>query len=132
MGCDIHGVVQAQVHDWYYQAEGVIDIGPLLERDYHTFGNLFGVRGVQFDEWPKIKVHEGLPEGFLANFGIEELLWEDGKLDAHSPHWVVLEELEKIPLSTYPEDWQFLLRLMQILRDQFDGRPVRLVVWFDN
>ena len=131
MGCDIHGVIEAQVYDGEDYYDGIIDAGVLFSRCYHVFGNLFGVRGTQFDDWPEINVNEGLPEDY-ARYGISEFLWEGDMGDTHSPHWIALEELEKIPTATYPDDWRIVIRLMQELRRQFDDRKVRLVVWFDN
>lgn len=131
MGCDIHGVIEARVAHWAEYYTGLIDAGELLDRNYCAFGELFGIRGTQFDEWPEIEVHKGLPHDY-ADHGISKFLWHYGKADAHSSHWVALEELEKIPTNTYPADWRFIIYLMQELRRQLDGRSVRLIVWFDN
>lgn len=135
MGCDIHGWVECKsqylTHHWY----GVVDIEPLIHRDYAAFGLLFGVRD---HDYPPVAQHRGLPEH--ASTRSRE---ESASDDYHSHSWISYQEMKDAPLFSTLEQyvwwkeadrpqWHALLTIMDTLAVLEGPEHVRLVVWFDN
>ena len=137
MGCDIHIVLEKK-HDgkWvgvhafpYYESvnKGYM-FAPAIDRNYHRFAALAGVRG----EGPDAK---GFPEDASELSRMLFDRWED---DGHSFSYLSVVEATKIFLETarsdavsdfgkkYPEHFFFGVET----EDGFDN--FRIVFWFDN
>ena len=147
MGCDIHAVVEVQVHDRWVTVntlshhhgrfnDGAFSTPAATERNYRRFAALAGVRG----EGPAPR---GLPDDIseTAQFIVDE--WG---ADGHSHSWLPLEEAARIFAETSrqvkedeeadaitmhrlkrPSDFYF-----EVDEDHLKERDYRLVFWFDN
>ena len=143
MGADIHGWVEVGDDETWY---AVINAGQLLDRNYDTFGMLFGVRnragftpvapdrGLPTDISDEVREHGNPPEG--AD--------DDAWICYHSPTWISWAEVRAIqweesaldkPLTrrvALDDSFQMVFEMMESLAKRSGDSNVRLVVWFDN
>ena len=121
MGTDIHGVIQVPIGGTWANTLSL----DFIPRDYHMFGVLAGVRGLQ-EAMVDVK---GLPPKWEC--------WHDedcsGNVcplapDSHTVTWLSTQELEVVFDRIEPKPpYRAILAAMRAL-----GEPVRLVIWFDN
>ena len=143
MGVDIHGWVETE-YDGIWDA--VINVGHLLEQDYHSFSSLFGVR--DRSKFSPVAPHRGLP------YDSSETVKEEGGTPPdgsnpwlyHSHMWITWAELkavdwdevEQVPGETVTRrsalhsSFALVFQLMEILARHNGDNNVRLVVWFDS
>lgn len=83
MGCNIHGYMEILTENGWYALKNLSS-----ERDYDTYGILFGVR-VYIDIPPVVETR-GFPEDAYYKTKREYEAWEG---DAHSPSWMNVKDL---------------------------------------
>lgn len=151
MGCDIHGVLEVRRSNLSNGAdalwEGVVNLDPLLARDYDRFAYLFGVRHYPDEQDLPHCVgafaDRGLPHDPSDMTAREYAEWE---ADAHSETYAYHHEIESAIEGTrfgestgeFKDDsWATAANIAQQIDGLFrdvDARDheTRWVIWFDN
>lgn len=102
---DIHGVVEAYDGDTWFP---IMNVRPLLSRNYGVFGSLFGI--CNYDAFEPIAYGKGLPEDvsyFTKNS------WNSSTM-FHSPTFITYEEIREI-------DWKEKAKMSSALRQRCDS-----------
>lgn len=137
MGVDISGWVEAydpRRGGW----NGAIRVNRLVDRAYHVFAALFGVRS--FGIFNPVAQERGTPED-RSNEVFAEKPWVMGV----APSWISWSEIKSVDWQQVAEaaelppepalvtvGWALLFRLMDVLAQHYGDENVRLVVWFDS
>ena len=142
MGCDIHAFVEIKVDgEWLLYSQ------PQIERDYHLFAYMAGVRTRLIGVKPIVEPR-GFPETASKVVRLARDYWAG---DGHTHSWLTPEELGKVfayQKSILPEGFEQEYRLYEQwgylfgisiwyfnkYRDNYPDfiQDVRLIFWFDN
>lgn len=95
MGCDMHGAIEVKS---FGQWEYLVDLEPLVARDYPLFGCMFGVRN--YLEFTPVAADRGQPDDTSTRLRTLVRSW--GR-DAHSVTWIGWDEIKAIDLDEQVE-----------------------------
>lgn len=129
MGIDINGFVEVEREAGWWQS--VINVRPLITRNYPVFGLLFGIGEEPVPGWAPVAPERGLP----ADASDLTVHWRRWWRDAFGESFLGADEVRRV--WGREEFWQglddewvaFLTEFLQ-LGHRFED--ARIVVWFDD
>ena len=149
MGCDIHGIVEFKKtysHRW----DGLMDLRPLLGRNYALFSILANVRNDRKKRLDHFPITD-LPDDLSDETKEQMDYWKDdghsynclhiddlGMIKGHEYYFQELKDVQEgdmiIPVWEYIQyEWKLLMSFLRTLKEKGDGiEDIRIIFWFDN